>query len=605
MSAVPAKVRDVVTDVVSEVVPNIVQTKVKDVLSPTTSMKSESSECDNPNEYRNLLISLSGDKSDHILWMQCLMTCARRGEGEFSFTLDKCGVPNLKSGDYYLNLSYDCLDANLLKNQNDCRFFWEGSYVDGRVYDQMEMSIKTMTIVVNKCGNILRNMGATKGSSVLLYMPSVAQLPIALLGAARLGCFVTFINASVHHDLDTLKQLFKLAEPETIVTLDGFFLGDTIKESKKLVDQVVFENILKDNGEEVDENYVRPKILMIQHVGADPEKPPPTFQLKKRPFYGLNVPFNPGFDYKWDEEMADADDRCEVEWMDSEDPIFQTFRRDGNGEYIFEPYAVGQIALLSKLLATKIDRSAGPIWLLADSDDLLYLSCILAAPMSDTPLLMCEGSPVKPDASRFFDVLDRYNVEQIIIAEEYTRLLMRNEEFQHLWQSDEEKKADSQHNAHLTVIYSASRPTSDSELKMEAVQKKMKAAVDGLLDELDKLYLRDIQRNMFTCSSKCCEDKVGSRESIEKCVERCNGPLHKAQVTLEQELTAFQNQLSRCAQTTYDKAIQQIGPDPNKYSEKEMAVFQEKLDKGVGQCAEDHLKLIPNIKKRLIKEFTS
>lgn len=59
-------------------------------------MKSESSECDNPNEYRNLLISLSGDKSDHILWMQCLMTCARRGEGEFSFTLDKCGVPNLK-----------------------------------------------------------------------------------------------------------------------------------------------------------------------------------------------------------------------------------------------------------------------------------------------------------------------------------------------------------------------------------------------------------------------------------------------------------------------------------------------------------------------------
>ncbi|CAD5218454.1 unnamed protein product [Bursaphelenchus okinawaensis] len=140
---------------------------------------------------------------------------------------------------------------------------------------------------------------------------------------------------------------------------------------------------------------------------------------------------------------------------------------------------------------------------------------------------------------------------------------------------------------------------------MEAVQRKMKAAVDGLLDELDKQYLRDTQKRMFICSSKCCEDKTSARESIEKCVARCNVPLQKSQEALEKELGAFQDQLSRCAQTTYDKAIQQLGPDPNKYSEKEMKVFQEKLDKGVGQCADEHLKLLPQVRKRLIKDFTS
>ncbi|CAD5218455.1 unnamed protein product [Bursaphelenchus okinawaensis] len=465
MSAVPAKVRDVVTEVVSDIVPTSVQNKVMDVLSPTSSIKSQSSESDNPNEYRELLVSLSDNKNDHILWMQCLMTCARRGDGEFSFTLDKCGVPNLKSGDYFLNLSYDCLDANLLKSQNDCRFFWEGNYVDGKVYDQLEMNIQTMTVVSNKCGNVLRGMGATKGTRILIYMPCVAQLPIAILGAVRLGASITFINATIHHDVETLKNLFNMAEPELVITLDGFFLGENIKESKKLVDQVLYELSLKEDSEGVKEDYKRPRILMIQHVAANPEMPPPTFQLKKRPFYGLNIPFNEVTDCRWDDEMLNADERCEVEWMDSEDMIFQTFREGLTNEtYVFESYTVGQIALLSKLLATKIDRNNGPIWLLADSDDLLYLSCIFAAPMSDTPLLMCEGSPIQPDASRFFDVLERYNVEQIIIAEEYTRLLMRNEEFQHLWQSDEEKNADPIIHAALSVIYSATKPSSDSEI---------------------------------------------------------------------------------------------------------------------------------------------
>jgi hypothetical protein len=84
---------------------------------------------------------------------------------------------------------------------------------------------------------------------------------------------------------------------------------------------------------------------------------------------------------------------------------------------------------------------------------------------------------------------------------------------------------------------------------MEQIQQRVKQAVDSLIDELDKSHLRDIQKRMFNCSSKCCEDKKSSRMDIEKCVERCNEPMRTAQASMEAELGALQDQLSRCTMT--------------------------------------------------------
>ncbi|PAV75453.1 hypothetical protein WR25_23849, partial [Diploscapter pachys] len=102
---------------------------------------------------------------------------------------------------------------------------------------------------------------------------------------------------------------------------------------------------------------------------------------------------------------------------------------------------------------------------------------------------------------------------------------------------------------------------------MEQTQMKVKMAVDEMMDEIDKKYLREMQRSMFACSAKCCEDKKTTRDAVESCVERCNNPMKSAQIVLEREMTQLQDQLSRCAMTCYDKLLQQHGPDVNKYSE--------------------------------------
>ncbi|GMT21224.1 hypothetical protein PFISCL1PPCAC_12521, partial [Pristionchus fissidentatus] len=139
--------------------------------------------------------------------------------------------------------------------------------------------------------------------------------------------------------------------------------------------------------------------------------------------------------------------------------------------------------------------------------------------------------------------------------------------------------------------------------EMEATQTRVKAAVDEMLDGVDKSYLRDMQKAMFNCSSKCCDDKKGAREGVQMCIEKCNQPMMKAQRVLEAELEQMQGSLSRCAMTCYDKLVNEFGPDQSKYTPDMMASFTGKLDKCVAVCADDHIKLLPSVKSRFAKSL--
>ncbi|VDM61418.1 unnamed protein product [Angiostrongylus costaricensis] len=159
---------------------------------------------------------------------------------------------------------------------------------------------------------------------------------------------------------------------------------------------------------------------------------------------------------------------------------------------------------------------------------------------------------------------------------------------------------------------------------MEATQMKVKTAVDSMIDEMDRSHLREMQKQMFLCSANCCDHKSSSREVVESCVEKCNSGMKNAQRTLEKELgglqevfcrsitggfcdevlvSPFQDQLSRCAMTCYDKLVQNFGPDVNKYTETQMLQFNDRLDKCVAVCADDHIKLIPKIKERFVRSL--
>lgn len=51
---------------------------------------------------------------------------------------------------------------------------------------------------------------------------------------------------------------------------------------------------------------------------------------------------------------------------------------------------------------------------------------------------------------------------------------------------------------------------------------------------------------MHYCAAKCCEDKGGSIDSVQGCVDRCSTPLNRAQRYVQTEFEGFQGRLQRC-----------------------------------------------------------
>ena len=101
----------------------------------------------------------------------------------------------------------------------------------------------------------------------------------------------------------------------------------------------------------------------------------------------------------------------------------------------FESYSVSQVALLVQLLARqlKTEEEAGAVWPAVDADDLLFLNCLFAVPLAGHDLLLCECPPTQPNPSRIYQVVEKYKVRQLIITEEYTKLLRRSEDFEPIW----------------------------------------------------------------------------------------------------------------------------------------------------------------------------
>uniref|UniRef100_A0A0R3RW08 Protein FAM136A n=1 Tax=Elaeophora elaphi TaxID=1147741 RepID=A0A0R3RW08_9BILA len=107
---------------------------------------------------------------------------------------------------------------------------------------------------------------------------------------------------------------------------------------------------------------------------------------------------------------------------------------------------------------------------------------------------------------------------------------------------------------------------------------------------------------MFLCSSDCY-DRSLNRDIVETCVEGCNKPVKNATSILQKELDDLQAQLNRCGMTCFDKAAQKFGPYPVHYTEIQSREFDKQLLNCACSCVDDHIKLLPNIRKRLVNSY--
>ncbi len=289
------------------------------------------------------------------------------------------------------NITYNCLDRHLEKRGDQAAIIWEGNEPG----TDRKITYKELHEQVCKFANVLKANGVEKGDRISIYMQMVPELTVAMLACARIGaihsiCFGAFSS-------DALADRCSDSDCKVVITQDTGMRG------KK-------DNVpMKTNADAAAEKApVIEKIIVVKRTGND-------VQMKE------------GRDVWYHDEMNKVDAACDPEWMDAEDPLFILYTSGSTGKPKGVQHNVGGYMVFTALTHKYIfDYHDGDVfWCTADIGWVTGHSYIVYGPLANgATTVMFEGVPTYPDAGRFWDVCDKFKVNQFYTAPTAIRALM-------------------------------------------------------------------------------------------------------------------------------------------------------------------------------------
>jgi len=296
------------------------------------------------------------------------------------------------------NITYNALDRHLDKRGDQIAIIWEGNEPG----EDARLTYRELHAEVCKFANVLKSRGVKKGDRVSIYMPMVKELAIAMLACARIGAIHSIVFGGF--SADALADRIVDCKCVTLVTTDGVFRGAKAIALKANADQAM--DISSQQGVDVT------TCIVYQRVGDK-----------------IAVDMKEGRDFWWHDLMADASADCDVEWMDAEDPLFILYTSGSTGKPKGVLHTVGGYMVYTTVTFQYIfDYHDGDIfWCTADIGWVTGHSYIVYGPLcAGATTVMFEGIPTYPDSGRFWDVVDKYKVNQFYTAPTALRALMRD-----------------------------------------------------------------------------------------------------------------------------------------------------------------------------------
>ena len=300
------------------------------------------------------------------------------------------------------NVAYNALDRHLEKRGDQTAIIWEGNDPG----EDARLSYRELHAEVCKFANVLRKFGVKKGDRVSIYMPMVAELAIAMLACARIGAIHSIVFGGFSPD--SLADRIVDSTCEFLVTTDGVMRGAKPVALKANADKAM--EIAEKQGTTVK------TCIVTRRLG---DKGRSDFQP---------VTMKAGRDHWWHDVMKDASSDCEPEWMDAEDPLFILYTSGSTGKPKGVLHTTGGYMVYTAFTHKLIfDYHDGDIyWCTADIGWVTGHSYIVYGPLCNgATTIMFEGIPTYPDAGRFWDIVDKYKVNQFYTAPTALRALMR------------------------------------------------------------------------------------------------------------------------------------------------------------------------------------
>ncbi len=290
-----------------------------------------------------------------------------------------------------LNITENIFERNLPERKDQVALIWEPNNPEDK---EIKITYGELFEKVKQYANGLKKIGVKKGDRVAIYLPMVLELSVAMLACARIGAIHSIVFAGF--SANALADRINDAESNVVITSDGGYRGTKTIPLKAIVDEALEKCPTIVNS------------IVLKHTGED-------------------VPMKEGRDIWWHDLIDGVGFDNEAEVMDAEDTLFILYTSGSTGK----PKGVlhttaGYMMYAEYTFLNVFQYNEGDIyWCTADIGWVTGHSYIVYGPLlAGATSIMFEGVPTWPDAGRFWDVVDKYKVNQFYTAPTAIRALI-------------------------------------------------------------------------------------------------------------------------------------------------------------------------------------
>jgi len=291
-----------------------------------------------------------------------------------------------------LNVAYNCIDRHLPERANQTAIIWEGDNPE----ESKQISYQELYDNVTRLGNVLKSRGVKKGDRVCIYMPMIPEAAYAMLACARIGVVHSVVFGGFSPE--SIKDRILDSDCQVVITADEGVRGGRPVPLKANTDKALAScpNVHT--------------VLTVKRTGN------PIVWNEKR-------------DIWYHEAMAGVSSNCPPESMDAEDPLFILYTSGSTGKPKGVLHTTGGYLLYAAMTTKYVfDLHEGDIyWCTADIGWVTGHSYLVYGPLAiGATTLSFEGIPTYPNSSRFWQVVDKHQVNVFYTAPTAIRALMRD-----------------------------------------------------------------------------------------------------------------------------------------------------------------------------------
>ncbi len=289
-----------------------------------------------------------------------------------------------------LNITENIFERHLHTLKDQTAIIWEPNDPDGEV---RKISYQELFEMTCQFANALKSQGVSKGDRVIIYMPMVPEAAVAMLACARIGAIHSVVFAGF--SATSLADRINDCQAKIVLTSDGNNRGAKVIPVKQVVDEALEKS-----------DFIE-KVIVFQRTNSE-------------------VTMAEGRDIWWHDAISGHSVKNEAEEMDSEDMLFILYTSGSTGKPKGVVHTCGGYMVYSSYSFVNVFQySQGDIfWCTADIGWITGHSYIVYGPLlSGATTVMFEGIPTHPHPGRFWEVVDKHQVNQFYTAPTAIRAL--------------------------------------------------------------------------------------------------------------------------------------------------------------------------------------